>query len=446
MQTIVKRILLVFSLLAMIAPVFAQQVQAKEDVVYRVPVTKEVEKGLYAFLNRSIKEAEEADASAIILDMHTPGGFVDAAGNIAKLIDSATIPVYTYINDDALSAGAYLALYADDIYMSPRGRIGAAQVIDSSGNAADKKADSAWLSAMKNAAKSSKHHRDPLYAQAMADASLDLPEYGAKEGELLTLTASDAEKVGYSEGTMESFEELLAHLNLQNAKVIEMKETATENIARFITNPIVVPILLSIAGLGLVVELYSPGFGVPGTMAISALLLFFYGHLIAGFAGYEAILLFAIGAVLLIAELFISGGIAGIIGLIAVVGSIILAGANPMYMATSVLIAVAIATVGAVILIKFFGKKLHLLNRFVLMDATDTESGYVSNEKRSDLIGQVGTTLTPLRPSGTVDLNGTRIDVVSEGGYIDNGQQVVIVKTEGSWIVVREHQSQSTSD
>ena len=115
MQTIVKRILLVFSLLAMIAPVFAQQVQAKEDVVYRVPVTKEVEKGLYAFLNRSIKEAEEADASAIILDMHTPGGFVDAAGNIAKLIDSATIPVYTYINDDALSAGAYLALYSDDI-------------------------------------------------------------------------------------------------------------------------------------------------------------------------------------------------------------------------------------------------------------------------------------------------------------------------------------------
>src|SRR5699024_6689433 len=347
----------------------------------------EVEKGLYAFLNRSIKVAEEADASAIILDMHTPGGFVDAAGNIAKLIDSATIPVYTYINDDALAAGAYLAVYADEIYMSPRGRIGAAQVIDSSGNAADKKADSAWLSAMKNAAKSSKHHRDPLYAQAMADASLDLPEYGAKEGELLTLTASDAEKVGYSEGTMESFEELLAHLNLQNAKVIEMKETATENIARFITNPIVVPILLSIAGLGLVVELYSPGFGVPGTMAISALLLFFYGHLIAGFAGYEAILLFAIGAVLLIAELFISGGIAGIIGLIAVVGSIILAGANPMFMATSVLIAVAIATVGAVILIKFFGKKLHLLNRLVLMDATDTESGYVSNEKRSDLIG-----------------------------------------------------------
>lgn len=439
MKKLVKNILLALTLLAIIFPAFTEEIQAKEDLVYRVPVTKEVEKGLYAFLNRSIKEAEEANATAIILDMHTPGGFVDAAGNIAKLIDSASIPVYTYINDDALSAGAYLALYSDDIYMSPRGRIGAAQVIDSSGNAADKKADSAWLSAMKNAAISSKHNRDPQYAEAMADASIDLPKLGAKEGELLTLTASDAEKVGYSEGTMATFEELLAHLNLQDAKVVQMKETATENIARFITNPIVVPILLSIAGLGLIVELYSPGFGVPGTMAISSLLLFFYGHLIAGFAGYEAILLFAIGAILLIVELFISGGIAGIIGLLAVIGSIILAGANPMFMATSVLIAIATATVGAVILIKFFGKKLHLLNRLVLMDSTDTESGYVSNEKRSELIGQTGITLTPLRPSGTMELNGNKIDVVSDGGYIDKDAQVIVVKTEGSWVVVRAH-------
>lgn len=439
MKKMIKKMLVVFAVMAMVFPFFMQETEAKEDLVYRVPVTKEVEKGLYAFLNRSIKEAEEANADAIILDMHTPGGFVDAAGNIAKLIDSANVPVYTYINDDALSAGAYLALYSDDIYMSPRGRIGAAQVIDSSGNAADKKADSAWLSAMKNAAESSSHDRDPQYAEAMADATIDLPELGAKEGELLTLTAKDAKKVGYSEGTMATFEEVLAHLKLQDAKVVQMKETATENIARFITNPIVVPILLSIAGLGLVVELYSPGFGVPGTMAISALLLFFYGHLIAGFAGYEAIMLFVIGAILLIAELFISGGIAGIIGLLAVIGSIILAGANPVFMVTSVLIAIAIATVGAVILIKFFGKKLHLLNRLVLMDSTDTESGYVSNEKRSELVGQTGITLTALRPSGTVELNGNRIDVVSDGGYIDKGVQVIVVKTEGSWVVVREH-------
>ncbi len=410
--------------------------EASGPVVYKVPVTKEVEKGLYAFLNRSFKEAKEADAEVIILDIHTPGGLVDAAGQIAKLLDTSDIPVYAYINDDALSAGAFLALHAKEIYMSPRGRIGAAQVIESSGNAADDKAHSAWLSAMKNAAESS--GRDSRFAEAMANPEIDLPEYDAGKGELLTLTAKEALEVKYSEGTVPSFEALLEKLGYGDAQVISTTETFSESLARFITNPIVIPILLSVAGLGLVVELYSPGFGVPGTMAIISLLLFFYGHLIAGLAGYETLLLFLIGAALIVTEFFIAGGIAGTIGVVAIVGSIIMAGGNPMYTALSVLIAIAVTAIGAVIIIKIFGKKLHLFNKVVLMDATDTESGYVSNVNRTELLGQVGKTTTPLRPSGTIDLKGERIDVVSEGSYIDREKDVTIVKVEGSRIVVRE--------
>ena len=109
-----------------------------------------------------------------------------------------------------------------------------------------------------------------------------------------------------------------------------------------------------------------------------------------------------------------------------------------MYMAISVLIAVAIAVIGMVIIMKFFGKKLHLLNKVVLMDATDTESGYVSNVNRVELLGRIAKTSTPLRPSGTIELDGERIDVVSEGSYIDKGKNVTIVKVEGSRIVVRE--------
>lgn len=409
---------------------------ASTKKVYQVPVEDAVEKGLLAFLQRSFTEAEEAGAEAIILDIHTPGGFVDAAGQIGKLLDTTDLRIIAYINDDALSAGAFLALHADEIYMSPRGRIGAAQVIESSGNAADAKADSAWIAAMKGAAESS--NRDVKYAIAMADDSIDLPEFNAGTGDLLTLTASEALQVEYSEGTVASFEELKKMTGYENAEIISTSETFSEKLARFITNPIVVPILLSIAGLGLVVELYSPGFGVPGTMAISSLLLFFYGHLVAGLAGSETLILFIIGIGLIITEFFIAGGIAGIIGTLAIIGSIIMAGGNPMYMATSVLIALAIATVGMVIIIKFFGKKLHLLNRMVLMDATDTDSGYVSNINRVELIGRVGETSTPLRPAGTIELDGERIDVVSEGSYIDRGKSVIIVKVEGSRIVVRE--------
>lgn len=409
---------------------------AATSTVYKVPVEDVVEKGLYAFLQRLFEEAEEAGAEAIILEINTPGGFTDAADQIAKLMDESPLRVIAYINNKAISAGAFIALYADEIYMSPTATMGAAQVIDSAGNAADVKAHSAWVADMMTAAESNK--REPKYAAAMAEPEINLPEYRAGVGKLLTLKADEAKKVGYSNGTVGSFNELLKETGLENAEIISTKETFAESIARFVTHPIVVPILLSIAGLGFVLELYSPGFGVPGTMAAISLVLFFYGHLVAGLAGYETIILFLIGAGLVVAEIFLPHGIAGGIGSLAIIGSIIMAGGNPMYMAISVLIAVAIAVIGMVIIMKFFGKKLHLLNKVVLMDTTDTESGYVSNVNRIELLGRIAKTSTALRPSGAIELDGERIDVVSEGSYIAKGISVIIVKVEGSRTVVRE--------
>ncbi len=409
---------------------------AATSKVYKVPVENVVEKGLYAFLQRSFAEAEEAGAEAIILEINTPGGFTDAADQIARLINESDIRVIAYINNKAISAGAFIALYADEIYMSPTATMGAAQVIDSAGNAADDKAHSVWVADMITAAES--NDREPKFAAAMAEPDINLPAYRAGVGKLLTLKADEAKEVGYSKATVGSFKELLKVTGLENANIILINETFSEKIARFITHPVVVPILLSIAGLGFVLELYSPGFGVPGTMAGISLVLFFYGHLVAGLAGYETIILFLIGAVLIVAEVFLPHGIAGLIGSLAIIGSIIMAGGNPMYMAISVLIAVAIAVIGMVIIMKFFGKKLHLLNKVVLMDTTDTESGYVSNVNRIELLGRIAKTSTPLRPSGAIELDGERIDVVSEGSYIGKGISVIIVKVEGSRTVVRE--------
>ncbi|MCM3756959.1 nodulation protein NfeD [Sporosarcina aquimarina] len=438
MQKLIRGFLLLTLIVSAIVLPFSNTSLAKTGTVYKVPIHNEVEKGLYAFLKRSFNEAEKAGADVIVLDINTPGGFTDTAGEIAKLMDETEPKIVAYINKRALSAGAFLALHADEIYMSPGSKMGASAVIDGSGNAADKKARSAWSADMKNAAESQK--RDPKFALAMANPEEDLPEFRAGKGELLTLTDREAVEVGYSEGTVATYDELLTEIGMEDATTISTNPTFSEQIARFITNPVVVPILLSIAGLGLIVELYSPGFGVAGTMGGSALLLFFYGHLIAGLAGYEAILLFLLGAGLIVAELFLPHGIAGIAGAVAVTGSIIMAGANPAYMAISVLIALIIATTGMVVIMKFFGKKLHLLNRMILMDATDTESGYVSNVNRIDWLGKTAITLTPLRPSGAIVLDGERIDVVSEGSYIDKGKRVKIVKVEGSRTVVRELQ------
>ncbi|MDV6377948.1 nodulation protein NfeD [Sporosarcina sp. GW1-11] len=443
MTKMIRSVFLLILFIGTIALPFIHS-DAAETKVYRVPLHQEVEKGLHAFLQRSFKEAKAAGAETIVLDIDTPGGFVDAADQIAKLMKSTDAEIVAFINDRALSAGAFLALYADQIYMTPNGSIGAAQVIDGSGNAAETKANSYWLAQMKNAALHKP--RDPKYALAMADPTIDMPEFRAQKGELLTLTADEAEKVGYSEGTVATFDELLQKLDLADATVISTTETFTEKAARFITNPIVVPILLSVASLGLIVELYSPGFGIPGTMGLTALFLFFYGHTVAGLAGYETLILFLLGIGLLIAEFFIAGGIAGIFGVLAIVGSILLAGTNLAFMAISVLIAIAVASIGMVVIMKFFGKRLHLLNKIILMDTIDTEDGYVSNENRTELLHRVATTLTPLYPSGVAELDGERIDVVSEGSYIESGKEVVIVAVEGFRIVVREKKKEEETN
>ncbi|WP_282019906.1 NfeD family protein [Planomicrobium okeanokoites] len=425
--------LLLFAMaLLLLIPVF----HADSHSVYIIPVKAEVERGLQAFIDRGIEEAEEADAGAIIFEIDTPGGFVDAADGIARLLQDTDIETIAYINQDALSAGAFLALNADEIYMHPSARMGATQVIDQAGNAAADKADSAWRSSMVNAAESS--DRETEYALAMADASIDLPEYRAGEGELLTLRAGEAEEVGYSEGTVSSIEELLELKGLQDSELVYINETFSENLARFLTNPVVVPILLSVAMLGLLLELFTPGIGVPAFIGLTSLMLFFYGHLVAGLAGYESIILLVIGLGLMILEFFVPGGVAGILGIAAVLGSILLAGGDLQTTAIAVLIAMIAATSGMVILVKFFGKRLQLFNRIILSDSTDTKSGYVSTANRPELIGQMAVTATELRPSGTIVFGDERIDAVSEGRYIGRGKDVKIIKVEGSRIVVRE--------
>lgn len=423
-----------FLLMLSIALAFPTQAFA-ESKVYHVPIENNVEKGLEVFLQRAFQDAESHGAEAIVLEIHTPGGFTDAADNIAKIIKQSDIPVIAFINTKAHSAGAFIALNADKIYMTPDATIGAAGVVDGAGNAAELKAQSAWIAQMMAAAEST--GRKTEYAQAMADPSIDMSEYRAPKGEYLTLSATEALEVGYSNGTVKDLQEVLIAENLADSKIIDMEPTIAEHITRIVTNPIVIPILLSIASLGLVIELYSPGFGVSGIMGLSALGLFFFGHLIAGFAGYESILLLFIGIILIIAEFFVPGGIVGIIGGALVILSLLLAGANFVQMGYSILIAMFIAVVGMVILMKFFGKKLHMFNKLVLKDATTTEEGYVSNVNRIELIGKKGKTMTPFRPAGVVSVDGERIDAVSDGSYIDAGKQVEIIKVEGSRIVVR---------
>jgi len=404
--------------------------------VFVIKLEGTVEKGLSQYIKKAISEAKSNNVSQIVLEIDTLGGEVEAALEIADSLRASDIPITAFINKRAISAGAYIALNADDIYMAPGSKIGSAAIITGDGNAADDKSQSLWLTEMKEAAEH--NGRDPKFALAMVDKDIDLPEYGAAKGDLLTLETKQARDVGYSEGTVENIHELLEQKKLSTDAITYADEGLAVKIARFFTNPVVVPILLSIGSLGLVAELYSPGFGLPGITGLTSLLLFFYGHYVAGLAGMEAIVFFVLGIAFIVAEFFVPGGILGVLGLAGIVASLYIASGNVMNMTISLLIAFVIAIIASILLVKVFGKRMKLFNKFILRDSTNTENGYVSNKSRKDLIGKEGTALTILRPSGTALILDERVDVVSEGTYIEKGQKIKVVKVEGSRIVVRE--------
>ncbi|GAA4078983.1 nodulation protein NfeD [Amphibacillus indicireducens] len=416
------------------------QTEGRGKLVHVIPIEKEVERGLEAFLRRTMAEAEEANVDHIIFEINTPGGRVDAANNIGEIIQDVSIPKTAYIRSQALSAGSYISLFADYIYMNPQATIGASGIITSDGNAADEKAQSYWREAMGSAAEAK--GRDRIYAEAMADKEIDLPEYNAPKGQYLTLGPTAALEVGYSNGTVNHRTEVLAELGLANAEVVEIEPTAAEEFARFLTNSVVVSILLSLAGLGLIIELYSPGFGVPGSIGLISLILFFYGHMVAGFAGYEVLVLFVLGIGLIILEFFVPGGIVGGIGALSIVAALYLSAYNIVHLSYSILIALIISIGAAVFLYRRIGLEKGLFRHIILSDKETPDRGYTAADHREDLIGKIGTAITPLRPAGTVVVNDERIDVVTEGGFIRQHTEVKVVSVAGARVVVSEYKNE----
>lgn len=433
-------IMILFSVLVGTLIDLGESVDANEtgagSLVYVIPIEKEVERGLEAFLARATEEATDEGADHIVFEINTPGGRVDSAEEIAGILQNLEVETTSFIVNQALSAGSYIALNTDNIFLVPTATMGSSGIITQDGNAADQKAQSAWLASMRSAAESK--DRDPLYAEAMADPSIDLPEYGAAEGQYLTLDANSAIEVEYAQGIVENRVELLHDLSLSDATVVETETTLAEEVARFLTNPVVIPILLSVASIGLILELFSPGFGIPGIMGIVSILLFFYGHIIAGLAGMEAIVLLVIGIVLIIAEFYVSGGIVGALGIGAVIGSLFMSGYDLGHMSLSIGIAFLVAVILAVILVRRVGMDKGVFRKVILKEQITTEQGYVSSENRLELIGVEGIAATPLRPSGSGVFEEERLDVISEGGFIGENMRIKIVKVEGVRIVVKE--------
>ena len=414
------------------------QTACAEDnlLVVSIPIRGEIEPGLVRVVERGLRQAEQAGADLVLIEIGTPGGRVDAALAIKDLIVAARVPVKAFVPDRAWSAGALIALSAEEIFMAPGSSLGAAETVP-----ATPKVLSAWRGEMESVAE--RQGRDPLIAAAMVDQEVEIEGLVAA-GEILTLTASQALEVGYAEYLVGNRAEVLAELGLTQARVEEVEPTWMERVARAVTSPSIAPIFLIIGFLGLGMELYMPGWGVAGFVGIASLALYFGGHMLAGLAGWEALLSFMLGVVLLFVEAFVTPGIgiAGISGMVLVFAGVYFTTGDPVQALRTIMISFfgAIAAIG---LMLRYGGDSKAWSRLILADNLNRESGYTSTSEKAHLVGKTGTAATMLRPAGIADIEDDRLDVVSEGGFIPAGKKVRVVKVEGSRIIVRKWEEEN---
>lgn len=392
-----------------------------------------IDPGMSNYVCRSLEAAGEGGAVAVIMELNTLGGYINSASEIVEAMDDFPGPVYALVKPRAISAGAYLALSADAIYMQPGARLGAAEP-RAMGMEVDEKTLSWWEAEMRGAVEP--QGRDPQVAAAMVRQEIAIPDL-VERGELLTLTAAEALRVGYSEGTVEGRAELLEHLGLSSATVQEYQPSFTDTMVSWTTNPYVATILLVIGIGGMVVEIFTAGFGIAGILSLLAFALFFGGHIAAGLADYWVVFLFIFGVVMLIVEAFIPGfGVFGVAGLLAVVASIVLAAASVKSGLVMLAVALVLAGLISTLAFRFFVRR-GALRHIILSEEERPELGYVAPADQKDLLGLEGSALTPLRPAGVADIGGRRVDVISEGAYIAAGTALKVIRVEGVRVVVR---------
>ena len=456
-----RRILYTLLMSIALSTAHAQETN-KAPLVYIIPVKKMIEPALLYVVRRGVDEAIRNDAQAIVFEMDTPGGVVTAAEGIIGVITKTDIPTYTFIENDAYSAGAIIALATKHIYMAPGSVIGAAtpMMMSPMGGVQEmpeevqEKMTSA-VSAMVRAAAEQGGH-DPRLAEAMVRADIEYSVNGeviSEKGRLLTLTNEEASQlVGdeqtplLSEGTVDDIDALLEKIGLANAEKRVLQVTAAERLARLIAG--IAPILMIIGLGGLWLELKTPGFGIFGIAGLSCLLLFFFGHHIAGLAGMEDVLLFAAGVTLLAIEIFVTPGfgVLGFSGLLLIFISFISAMSERMpgkwrpisfepETFSGPLLKVTLAFLGSIVLVALAGKYMPKTRLFhsLTLDSVSPEPA-----TQKDLLGLEGVAHSDLRPSGTAYFGDRKLDVVTYGDYIPQQSLVRIVEVHGNRIVVED--------
>jgi membrane-bound serine protease (ClpP class) len=393
-----------------------------------IPITG-IDDGMAHLVQRSVDEANSEGASAIVLDVNSPGGLVASAFEIRDALLSAHEPVIAYVGERAYSAAALITLSANRIIMAPGASIGAAEPIP-----ATEKEISALRGEFESTAE--RNHRDPKIAGAMVDKKVDLPDY-KRPGAILTLNTDDAVRAHIADGTAPSLDAALAQSHLSGLPREVEGFTWGEQIARFATDPIVSSLLLTIGMLGLLIEMQTLH-GIAGAVGVGALALFFGTHIYAGFSNGLVAALAVLGLVGILWELHVvpGHGVPGILGGIALFIAVLLAFGLPFFF-------VAIEVIATAIVLTVIGFSLTVravpqnawAHRLALAAAQGPE--YVTSRDYGDLRGRMGTAASYLRPAGIASIDGRRVDVLTEGEFIAQGTPIRVTRVEGARVFVQ---------
>lgn len=439
---------------------------AKEKpIVYAIDIREEINPATRLYLSHGLAEARQMEADAVLLRLNTYGGLLDAADSMRTAILYSPIPVYVFIDNNAASAGALISIACKKIYMRPGANIGAATVVNQTGEAMPDKYQSYMRSMIRSTAEAQgkdtlveagdtvfRWRRDPKIAEAMVDDRIIIPHL-IDSGKVLTFTAEEAAKWGYCDGIASSTDEVITrYLGYPAYELKTYAPSTFDKIKGFLMNPMIQTLLIMVIFGGLYFEMQTPGVGFPGAAALVAAVLYFAPLYLDGLAQNWEILIFVAGLLLLALEIFVipGFGVAGISGLVFIFGGLTMgllnntdfdfeqvAPADAGRAGFTVLIGLVLSFGLIIWLSDKIGSK-GMLRKMALQ--ADLEKA-VSSPSQIDLIGREGRAATVLRPSGKVLVDGEMYDGVSESGFIERGKSVRVVRFENAQVYVVDTES-----
>ena len=452
---------LVFALLVVSVLVSAQE----KKLVYKLDIKQEINKATWRQTQQALSAADSLGADIFLIQMNTYGGTVLDADSIRTRLLQTKIPVIVFIDNNAASAGALISIACDSIYMRPGGSIGAATVVNQTGQAMPDKYQSYMRSTMRATAEAHgkdtiitetdtlyRWHRDPMIAEAMVDPSVVIPGL-IDSGKVLTFTPSEAIENGFCEGIAENVDEVLKKAGIEDYSIVSYKPTFIERIIGFLVSPMISGLLIMAIIGGIYFEMQSPGIGFALGVAVVAAVLYFAPLYLEGLAAHWEILVFVIGIILVVVEIFVfpGFGVAGISGVVLIFGGLVLSLINNVNFdfegvelskvavaVTTVILGVFGGFVGSLLLGKrLFGARTGAFANLSLQSIQDVKDGFVCIENGMlELRGMKGVANTVLRPSGKVLIGDEIFDAVATTGFIEKGEKIVVTKVEATQLYV----------